>query len=183
MKSERRTNKLSGNEAADGIDTHLVYARHDQDMVDDLIHRLSSRLIHKDVAFRVWKDRYTDLGDDWDDAIKASIERAEMALLMLSPMFLNRNFDPRFAQYIHDVEMLEIERRGEQIARIPIALVRFDSDDGAARGYERFQTFFLRHKGGDLTYEECETDLLRNSFALELSKRIKQRLKKHGRLR
>ena len=80
----------------------------------------------------VWSDDQIRKGGDWDQQIKAALQRAKVAILLETPEFLASN-------YIHNDELPEIMRAGEDdglvIMRFPISssavditpLVRFEA--------------------------------------------------------
>ncbi len=67
--------------------------------------------------FDFWHDERIQAGDLWDDAIRAEMERADIALILVSQMFLNS----RYCQDVEVVEFLRL-RRQRGLTIVPIIL-------------------------------------------------------------
>jgi tetratricopeptide (TPR) repeat protein len=91
------------------------YAREDEELRDELEKHLA--VLKRDGAISEWHDRALIPGQEWDEEIKAQLDRADIILLLISPDFLA-------SDYIHRVELTRaLERHEAREARvIPIIL-------------------------------------------------------------
>ncbi len=149
----------------------LSYAHRDGSLVDTLHEDLKVHLaISKTYDFRGWRDTGILAGEVWDDEIQAAILECEMAILLVSPVFLSR-------PYIVEKEIPQLLDAGKVV--IPVQLRRVDIGRQELRGLEKLWMFGLPVTGGGArTYSECRTSLQREQFALALYKAIEDRLSK-----
>jgi len=88
----------------------VSYSHHDEALKDRLVKHLE--VLAYEGALDVWDDRRIAAGDEWRPDIEAAIERAAVAVLIVSPDFLTSRF-------IREKELTRIlERRSQQQLRV-----------------------------------------------------------------
>jgi hypothetical protein len=98
------------------------YSHRDEALRDQLETHLS--MLKRQGSIETWHDRRVTAGETFDGAISASLERADVVLLLVSPDFLD-------SDYCYDVEMTRaLERHaGESCTVIPVILRPCDWHD------------------------------------------------------
>ncbi len=97
----------------------ISYNHRDEIVKDELIIKLTT--LKEKGLISVWEDRKIIPGQKWDNEIEQQLQEAEVALLLVSPDFLN-------SRYINDVELPKViqkEKAGEMIV-IPILIRECD---------------------------------------------------------
>ncbi|MEO0395575.1 MAG: TIR domain-containing protein [Cyanobacteria bacterium P01_A01_bin.137] len=97
----------------------ISYSHKDETLKEELEIHLSALTRQKKI--KPWQDRAIEAGTEWDDAIKAELEAAQIILLLVTPRFMASN-------YINDIELSRaMERHKAGTARvIPIILKPVD---------------------------------------------------------
>lgn len=102
------------------IRVFVCYSHKDKDKCQELLTFLQG-LDRENLHF--WSDRALDPGDEWDEEIRRNLDRAEIAILLVSRYFLN-------SPYIRDVELQTLLMRGPTRVRlIPIKVGPADIDE------------------------------------------------------
>ena len=97
------------------LDVFFSYSHKDEELRDALETHLAQ--LKRDGAIRTWHDRKIDAGEEWKGEIEASLESADLILLLISPDFIASEFC-----YVREMTRA-IERHGAGEARvIPIIL-------------------------------------------------------------
>lgn len=101
------------------INVFISYAREDEDLKKELERHLS--VMVRQGHIKTWHDRLIQAGKEWDPAIKANLEEAQIILLLVSSWFMA-------SDYINDVELRQaMARHKSGTARvIPIKLKPVD---------------------------------------------------------
>lgn len=97
----------------------ISYSHKDEELREELDAHLSN--LKRQGKIAAWHDRAIEAGEEWDAAIKAELEAAQVILLLISPRFMASN-------YCYDKEMQRaMERHDAGTARvIPIILKPVD---------------------------------------------------------
>lgn len=69
------------------------YAHEDEEMRDELEKHLT--LLRREGTISEWHDRAIVPGQEWDEAIKGQLDRADIILLLVSPDFLASDYIDR----------------------------------------------------------------------------------------
>lgn len=112
---------IHGDEARRPLYVFCSYAREDdrfrQQLHDNLKHLERRRIIHW------WDDRQVESGRDWDGSIKASLDKADIVIFLVSNYFLG-------SAYAYDVEVERaFERQDEGVRIIPIVVRPVEYED------------------------------------------------------
>jgi hypothetical protein len=104
------------------LEVFISYSHQDEDLTDELYVHLSTLIRQKKI--QPWQDRAIEAGQEWDEAIKARLESADIILLLVTPQFIA-------SDYCFDQEMQRaMERHGNRAARvIPIIMKPCDWRD------------------------------------------------------
>jgi hypothetical protein len=91
----------------------VCYAHKDQVALERLLMHLEPLVD----AVEVWSDQRLELGDRWDDEIKATLQTVKAAILLVSPAFLA-------SKYIKNSELPVLLHRAQEqgVAILPIIL-------------------------------------------------------------
>lgn len=101
------------------LSVFISYSHKDEELKDELEIHLAT--LKRQGKIKSWQDRSIEAGTEWDDAIKAALEAAQIILLLVTPRFIASN-------YINDIELSRaMERHRAGTARvIPIILKPVD---------------------------------------------------------
>ena len=91
----------------------LSYSHQDEDWKNRVVGHL--KVLHQEDVLEVWDDRQIATGDDWLPAIRGAMDRAAVALLLISKDFLTSGFIRRT-----EVPHLLKRRRDEGLRVIPL---------------------------------------------------------------
>lgn len=83
----------------------ISYSHKDEDWKNRLVTHL--RELERSGYFKLWHDREIPLGNQWPKEIKNALDTADVAILMISPDFLDSDF-------IRNKEMPRIKERKEE---------------------------------------------------------------------
>lgn len=83
----------------------ISYAHADDDKWHKLVRQHLAPYVNYD-KLSVWSDHDIGMGQDWDDEIKQALERAKVAILLVSPAFLD-------SSYIHNKELPDLMKASE----------------------------------------------------------------------
>jgi len=141
----------------------VSYSHQDTDLLDSLLNFLEG-LEKENVQF--WTDRNIRIGEQWDAAIKASLQEAAIALVLVSQYFLD-------SDYCRNVE---IERLLSQKKFLfPVILSPCE--------WRRYDWLSSRHSlpGGDKTIREHYTDPgQRERLLLKIREQLRERIELLG---
>jgi hypothetical protein len=150
------------------IPAFVQYDHRNEGWVKELVESVEVAINSPGLKFDLWYDRRAKAGSLWDAEIAERIARSRLILHMLTPEFFNKPTRVE-EEYIWTHEMPAIEQRDGNVMRIPVAIDRFGTTGGRARGFEQLQYWVFRPDGvGELFYSECE-DRQKRRFALGLA--------------
>ncbi len=115
--------------------------------------------------YSTWLDTAIPLGAPWHDTIQQALDSSNGGLLLLTPAFLH-------STYITEHELPRLMERPAQPV-VPVLLKPLNLQLHDLHGLERYQIFSL---GGQQSFFECRTPVLRSRFAATLFARIEERL-------
>ena len=159
----------------------VSYARANRQLADTLLDHLSKRInlmaVHKPWSVQIWKDdQNIEPGDHWHDEIQNAVKRTDLGLLLLGVDFLN-------SDYIKEEELPAflsgIKSQVDQKQSVPVMLCRFPLEDyqEALGELVQQQIFRYDHNGKkEYAWNELQREVMRNSFADNLAKRLVRRL-------
>jgi len=84
----KKETNMNDNKQKPGI--FISYSHEDEPEKDQLMEHLS--VLTDNNIIDVWHDRKIETGDPWNDEIKTAIDRANMAVLLISKKFINSDF-------------------------------------------------------------------------------------------
>lgn len=115
----------------------LSHANDDRRNVQRFRELLGPRLaIRNDYHLELWTDDDIGVGTEWDSVIKAAMDKADFALLVLSPCFFA-------SPYITATEIVSLLRH-PTCKLIPVGLEHVDFTTTRLYGLEDFQVFLHR---------------------------------------
>ena len=160
-------------------DIFISYSHHDEPWKDALVRQLKVLQWHGE--FAIWDDRQIEVGSNWLPAIERAIERARVALLLVSSDFLTSEFVTR-----QEIPRLLQRREAEGLQVVPIivkpcawqAVLWLAALQGATKDNRPLSQYALGSHESDLAFAEITLkgyQLLQTSKQAEAAKQQAER--------
>ncbi|WP_020394300.1 SUMF1/EgtB/PvdO family nonheme iron enzyme [Thiolinea disciformis] len=160
-------------------DIFISYSHHDEPWKDALVRQLKVLQWHGE--FAIWDDRQIEVGSNWLPAIEHAIERARVALLLVSSDFLTSEFVTR-----QEIPRLLQRREAEGLQVVPIivkpcawqAVPWLAALQGATKDNRPLSQYALGSHESDLAFTEITLkvfQLLQTSKQAEAAKQQAER--------
>lgn len=154
------------------VNFFVSYAHRNEEIVFSFLEKMNDQFSASAFYnYEMWDDRAIELGEDWDDEIQTAIQNCDFGLLLVSPAFLG-------SRYIEESELPSFISGNK--ACIPVMMQPIDFARHDLKGLEKKQIFRLDYDGfkEPRPYGDCKPKR-RDTFALELFKKIEEKLDKN----
>ena len=149
----------------------VSYAQKNRKRADAFLERLNEQMRpSKSYDFRPWRDSHILVGEDWDAEIHSALDACHFGLLLVSPVFLVRDY----------IRREELPRFVGIAAKpvVPVLLEPVDAERHDLLGLESRQIYAWNGPRVRMAFSECSTDQHKSQFVRELYQQIERRLDK-----